>query len=193
MPARICIIQGHPDTTHPRFCHALAAAYGDAAMSAGREVRTLSVGDLDFPLLRSRAEWTEGPVADAIREAQHAIAWAEHLVVVYPLWLGGMPALLRAFIEQVMRPGFAVPHGKAGLNAGLLKGRSARIIVTMGMPAFVYRIYFRAHSLRALERNILRFVGIAPVRSTLIGMVEGSHARREKGLKRVAALGRGGR
>jgi putative NADPH-quinone reductase len=50
-------------------------------------------------------------------------------------------------------------------------GRSARIVVTMGMPAFVYRWYFRAHGVKNLKRNILRFVGLAPVRDTLLGSV----------------------
>jgi hypothetical protein len=39
------------------------------------------------------------------------------------------------------------------------------------MPAIVYRWYFRAHSVKSLERNILGFIGIAPVHETLIGMV----------------------
>jgi putative NADPH-quinone reductase len=39
------------------------------------------------------------------------------------------------------------------------------------MPALVYRWYFHAHSVKSLERNILGFVGIAPVNETLIGMV----------------------
>ena len=43
----------------------------------------------------------------------------------------------------------------------------------MGMPSLVYRWYFRAHSVKSLERNILGFVGIAPVDETLIGGVEG--------------------
>ena len=43
-------------------------------------------------------------------------------------------------------------------------------MVTMGMPALVYRWYFRAHSVKSLERNILGFVGIAPVHETLIGL-----------------------
>ncbi|MBE2204310.1 MAG: flavodoxin family protein, partial [Chthoniobacterales bacterium] len=46
------------------------------------------------------------------------------------------------------------------------------VVVTMGMPALVYRWYFRAHSVKALERNMLGMVGIAPVHTTLIGMVE---------------------
>ena len=41
----------------------------------------------------------------------------------------------------------------------------------MGMPALVYRWYFRAHSVKSLERNILGMVGIAPVSETLIGTV----------------------
>jgi putative NADPH-quinone reductase len=40
------------------------------------------------------------------------------------------------------------------------------------MPALVYRWYFRAHSIKSLERNVLGFVGIAPVNETLIGMVD---------------------
>ena len=70
----------------------------------------------------------------------------------------------------------------------LLKGRSARILVTMGMPAFFYRIYYRAHSVRNLKRNILEFCGFGPVRTTLIGMVEGKPAARAPWLARMAQL-----
>jgi putative NADPH-quinone reductase len=77
---------------------------------------------------------------------------------------------------------------------GLLVGKSARIVVTMGMPAFVYRWYFLAHSLRSLERNILRFCGIGPIRETLFGMVEGvSPAKRAAWLEKMRAFGRAGR
>jgi putative NADPH-quinone reductase len=84
-----------------------------------------------------------------------------------------MPALLKGFLEQVARPGFAFRYEKEGtpFTAKGLKGRSARVVVTMGMPALVYRWYFRAHSVKSLERNILGFVGIAPVHETLVGMV----------------------
>ena len=40
------------------------------------------------------------------------------------------------------------------------------------MPAFVYRWFFFAHSLKSLERNILGFAGIGPIRATLIGSIE---------------------
>jgi putative NADPH-quinone reductase len=58
--------------------------------------------------------------------AAESIKWCEHLVLVMPLWLGTMPALLKAFLEQVMRPGFAFQYGpRGGAPTLLLKGRSA--------------------------------------------------------------------
>ena len=70
---------------------------------------------------------------------------------------------------------------------GKLTGKSARVIVTMGMPAFIYRWYF---SLRSLERNILRFVGLKPIRHSIIGSVEASAVAREKWVERARQFGR---
>lgn len=192
MTKRILLLQGHPDGGTPHLGHALADAYAEGARDGGHELRRIAVADLDFPLLRSKQEWEHGPLPPSLKPAQEAIGWAEHLVLFFPLWLGGMPALMKGFLEQVARPGFALGGGDSGkgLPAKLLSGRSARVVVTMGMPALVYRWYFRAHSLKALERNILGFVGIAPIHETLIGLVEGMHdAQRDAWLAKLRALG----
>lgn len=170
MKARILIVQGHPDCSARHLCHVLARAYADGARGAGHAVDTVEPARLDFPLLRSPGDWERGPVPAALAPAQQAILDATHLVLVYPLWLGEMPALTKGFLEQVARPGFAIARASRNpLKAGLLGGRSARVIVTMGMPAPLYRLYYRAHSLKALKRNILGFAGIRPVRTTLVG------------------------
>lgn len=98
------------------------------------------------------------------------------------------------FLEQVARPGFAFSRGgKNPLAAKGLTGRSARVVVTMGMPATIYRWYFRAHSIKSLERNILGFVGIAPVHETLVGMVGNMEpALAKKWLSRLEKLGERG-
>ncbi len=167
---RVLVVQGHPDAAQPHLCHALADAYAEGARAGGHEVRRLDVAALDFPVLRSPREWEHGTVPPGLAQAQQDIAWAQHLVFFFPLWLGDMPALLKAFLEQVARPGFAFsPGARNALTAGGLKGRSARLVVTMGMPAPVYRWFFAAHGVRALKRNILGFVGIRPVRTTLVG------------------------
>lgn len=171
MSKQILLIQGHPDTSQPHLAHALASSYRAGAEEAGHFVRQINVAELDFPLLSSQHAWETGAVPASLEPAQVDIAWAQHLVFFFPLWLGDMPALLKGFLEQVARPGFAFTREVGGSPWGkkALTGRSARVVVTMGMPALVYRWYFRAHSIKSLERNILGFVGIAPVHETLIG------------------------
>lgn len=190
MPKRILIIDGHPDPDPARFCHALAAAYAEGAAESKQQVRLITLASLDFPLLRSAAEWDVAPV-DTIAEAQRSIAWAEHIVIVFPLWLGNMPALLKAFFEQVLRPGFGFDPKGPPLRNGLLTGRSARVVVTMGMPAALYRWFFFALGLRSLDRNILKFCGIGPIANTVIGSGGGAEiADRQKWLGKIKALGR---
>ena len=171
MTARILILNGHPDPVRKGLCHALADAYGAGAVEGGHEMRRLDIATLDFGFVHSQAEFENGGAPAYIEAAQASIKWASHVVVIFPLWLGDVPAVLKAFLEQTLRPGFAYAYRPSGFPEMLLKGRSARVVVTMGMPALVYRWYFRAHGLKNLKRNILRFVGFSPVRDTMLGSV----------------------
>lgn len=187
--ARVVIIQGHPDPAGGHFCHALADAYAEGAGSAGHQVTRIDVALLDFPWLRTKEAFEHDPVPDVLLPAQKAIGQADHLCIVYPLWLGTLPAILKAFLEQVFRPGFAFVLGGRSWRRPL-KGKSARIVVTMGMPVLVYRWYFGAHGLKSLERGILGFCGIAPIRESLLGMIEGaSTARRVRWLDAMRRAG----
>jgi putative NADPH-quinone reductase len=171
---RLVIVDGHPDPDPARFIHALASRYEEGAKASRHAVRRLNIAELDVTVLRRRSEWEGSEMSADMRLAQETIHWAEHLLILYPLWLGEVPALLKAFLEQVMRPGFAFAQGTGRLPEKLLKGRTARIVVTMGMPALFYRAYYGAHSVKSFERNILRFVGIQPLEHVLIGNVEGA-------------------
>ncbi|MDZ7842433.1 MAG: NAD(P)H-dependent oxidoreductase [Gammaproteobacteria bacterium] len=188
----VVVIDGHPDPAADRLCHALADAYVKGAESAGHPVEIVRLADLDIPFLRTADDFNNQQPGPEIRRVQDAIESAGHIVLVYPLWLGTMPAMLKAFIEQLFRPGFAFGgEGEKSMWSGRLKGRSARVVVTMGMPAFVYRWFFRAHSLKSLERNILKFCGIKPVRETLLGMVDSaSDEKRGRWLRTMHELGR---
>ena len=190
MGKRILLIQGHPDRAR-HLCHALEDAYAEGAAEAGHELRRVCVADLDFPLLRSQSDWEKGALPASLGAAQADIAWAKHIVLFFPLWLGVMPALTKGFLEQVARPGFAFREKKGDpLGHKGLTGRSARVVVTMGMPALMYRWFFRAHSVKSLERNVLGFVGIAPVHETLIGQVgELDEGTALKHMKRLRVLG----
>ncbi len=193
MPRHIAILQGHPDPAGGHLCHALADAYANGASDAGHSVSRIEVAGLDFPLLRRKEEFERGSAPPAVREAQDAIRQADNLLIVYPLWHGTMPALLKGFIEQVFRPDFALEYREGNWPVKLLAGRSARIVITMGMPAMVYRWFYLAHSLRSLERNVLRFSGIKPVRESPFGMVDAvDDTKRLRWLAKMRKLGAAG-
>ena len=191
MNSHVLIVQGHPDCTRRHLCHALADAYADGARAGGHLVDTIEPARLRLPLLGSQEAWQAGAVPPEVLAAQEAIRRARHLVFVYPLWLGDMPAVLKGFLEQVARPGFAIdPSARNPLRAGLLQGRSARLVVSMGMPALVYRWLYGAHSIKLMRRNILGFAGIAPVRATVVGGAAALDADKvERWCRRMRRLG----
>ena len=189
--AKIVVIQGHPDPAGNRFCHAIGQAYIEGAQGGGHEIDLIQIARLDFPLLATQDDWQNGQdgTPAGLRDAQSACIEADHIVVIYPLWLGTMPALLKGFLEQTFRPGVALSYGEE-FPTPLFKGKSARVIITMGMPALVYRWYFFAHSLKSLERNILKFVGMYPVRSSVFGSVDSvSNEKRRSWLSEIERLG----
>ena len=186
--AKILIINGHPDPRPERFCAGLCLAYGDGAAAAGHAVRKLAVGDLPIDFLRSSDAFLEDP-PDWAAAAQDDIRWADHLVLIFPLWLGGIPALTKAFFEQTFRYGFALGKADKGYPQRLLKGRTARIVVTMGMPAIAFRLILRASGVTALQTGLFWMAGISPARSSVIGMVDAlTDAQRARWLEKMKKL-----
>ena len=170
MPRTICIIQGHPHGTGRHLCHALADAYAKGAASVGAQLSGLDVGQIAPTPLTDPADFATPP-GEAMLAAQQAVAEADHLVIIFPLWLGTMPAALKAFFEQLARAEFALSNAGGRWPERKLRGRSARIIVTMGMPATAYRLMFGAAGVRSLRNGILWMAGITPIRTTYIGEV----------------------
>lgn len=191
MPKRICLINGHPDPSPERFCHALTAAYQTGAQEAGHIVDRFDVGAMEFGFLTSPQDFETKPPAqfDPVRTA---LAEADHLVLIYPLWLGEIPAKTKAFFEHAASGEFflATSANGAGWPAQRMKGKSARLIVTMGMPGFAYKLIFGAHSVKALAAGLLRISGFNPVRHTVFGGVQISEKTRNSMIEKTRALGR---
>lgn len=166
---RILIINGNPDPSADRLSHALAKAYHRGAEESGASVGVINIGELSFSLLHNAGEFAEAPTEPDIRAGRAAILAASHLVFIYPLWLGGPPALLKAYMEQLARNYFLLGKAERGFPPGQLKNRSARVIVTMGMPSLLYRLGFGAHGVKAFNRSILSLAGVRPVRTSLFG------------------------
>ncbi|MDP2215542.1 NAD(P)H-dependent oxidoreductase [Phenylobacterium sp.] len=187
---KILLINGHPDPRPDRLCSALASAYAEGAQAAGHQVRRIEVGALAWPPITSQTDFMAPAVAE-VADVQAAVTEADHLVLIYPLWLGAPPAAFKAFLEQVFRYGVALAApGEAKGVKGLLAGRSARVVVTMGMPGFVFRLVFFAHGLKCVSRGLLWISGYRPVREMALGPVESPNpAQRLRWLARMRRLG----
>lgn len=172
MTTRTLIISGHPNGGS--LNGALARAYADGAAEAGAEVELLELASLSFdPVLRPRGPHS-GAEAIASRQAfepdlaaaQHAIERANHLVFVFPVWWGGLPALLKGFIDRVFLPGWAYKQAPGGMPEKLLKGRTARVVMTMDAPGWYDGLVYKHSAKRAIVNATLRYCGFGRVRAT---------------------------
>ena len=190
MPKKILVILGQPQRRS--YGGALAQAYIEGAREAGAEVQELYLGELQFNACANASQPPPAALEPDLARAQEAIRWADHLVFVYPIWWGTIPALLKGFIERAFTEGFAVKfRDDSPWWDRLLKGRSARLIVTMNTPSFIYRWMFGRPGHNTMKKTILEFCGVKPVRITEIGPVRNStDAARQKWLGRVRDIGK---
>ena len=189
MSKRILVILGHP--ANESFCGALANSYVMGAKSAGNEVQLITLGSLSFdPVLHNGYAMIQKLEPDLVA-AQDAITWAQHIVFVYPIWWGAMPALLKGFIDRLFLPGFAFKYREGSqFWDRLLSGRSAHLLVTMDTPPWYFRWVYRMPGHNQMKRTILEFSGIKPVTISSFGPIKGSsQQKREKWLAQVSAYG----
>ncbi len=189
MSKRVLVILGHP--TNDSFCSALANSYVEGAKAAGNEVQLISLGNLSFdPVLHKGYAAIQELEPDLVT-AQTAITWAQHIVFVYPIWWGAMPALLKGFFDRVFLPGFAFKYRDESVFWDrLLSGRSAHLLVTMDTPPWYFRWVYRMPGHNQMKRTILEFSGIKPVTISSFGPIkDSSQQRREKWLSQAKAHG----
>ena len=187
---KVLIVLGH--TRSASLCGALASAFADGALEAGMDLETLDLAVLEFdPNVRHESPRQQPFEADLLR-ARELIAWADHLVFVYPTWWGSTPALLKGFIDRVMTEGFAFNTCDGGTGyQGLLGGRSAQLITTMDTPPLIHRFIYRQPGRHAMAGATLGFCGVNPVRYLAFGPVKDADAgQRQRWIDRARSQGR---
>jgi NAD(P)H dehydrogenase (quinone) len=194
---RIFILLGHPnkDTLNGNF----ADIYEREAKTAGHEVRRINIGDLKFdPILHMGYKVIQELEPD-LKQVQEDMTWCEHFVLVYPLWWSAMPALLKGMWDRMFLPGFAFRFHKGGtglMDMGgwtkMMKGRSARVIVTSKSPGWMIKLLFGDFS-NEVDRAILGFAGFK-LKLTDIGNAETLSPKKKASWdKKIAALARKGK
>lgn len=189
MSKRILVILGHP--ANDSFCGTLADSYIKGATSTGNEVQLLALGNLSFDPVLHKGYAVIQELEPDLMAAQAAIIWAQHIVFVYPIWWGAMPALLKGFIDRVFLPGFAFKYrDNSAFWDRLLAGRSAHLLVTMDSPPWYFRWVSRMPGHHQMKRTILEFCGIKPVTISSFGPIKNSSPqKREKWLAQAHAHG----
>ena len=192
---KIFILLGHPDAVG--MCNAIANEYDLAARAAGHTVERLNIGEMHFdPILHQGYRAIQPMEPDLVR-FQELIKWADHVVIVHPVWWVGMPALLKGLFDRAWLPGsaFRYMRMKSGARSilwhRLYRGKTARIIITSGtVPALVRLLPGNVNA--QLKWGILWFAGFS-TRTTWFGPAENpAPERKTRWLAKVARLGERG-
>lgn len=187
---KIYILLGHPDPE--TLSGYLANTYEKSAREAGYEVRRTNIKDIKFdPILHKGYKEIQALEPDLIK-VQEDIKWADHIVILYPNWWCTMPAILKGLFDRMFLPGFAFRFSKENPKkwTPLLKGKSARIIITAGMNPIKIRFNFGDFT-NELARGILGFAGFHPVEVTTFGPSErASDTKKEQWHKKIKKYGK---
>ncbi|MGI9649676.1 NAD(P)H-dependent oxidoreductase [Chryseobacterium sp. RLHN22] len=176
---KILIINGHPNKASFNF--GIAEAYKKGAIESGAEVKEIIIAELNFnPNLQFGYRKIMELEPDLV-EAWEKIIWADHLVWIHPVWWGGLPAIMKGFIDRLFLPGRAFKYRENSVWWDkLLKGKTAHIITTLDQPGLYYRLMFGRPSVNQLKKSVLQFCGIKPVKVTYIGIIKTSDENQRK-------------
>jgi putative NADPH-quinone reductase len=188
--AKIAIVIGNPQTAS--YSEALGRAYLRGAESGGHQAKLFVLSGMKFDAILREGYRRAQEIEPDLAVARDAFLACDHVVLVFPLWMGDMPALMKGFLERVLQPDLlSIQAADSRASWKIFKDKSARIIMTMGMPGWFYRWYFGAHVIKLLKRSILKPIGIRPVHTTLYGSIEAvGDDKRKQWLREVEALGR---
>ena len=186
----ILIVNGHPDKES--YNYALSKAYIKGAAESKAIVKSINLFDLEFnPNLqygyRKRTE-----LEPDLIDAQEKLKWANHIVWIYPVWWGSVPALMKGFLDRVLLPDFAFKKREGSIWWDkFFTGKSSRIICTLDQPPWYYKFVNSCPSHNAMKKLTLKFIGVKSVKITTIGPLRlSSDNFRKKWLLKIEKLGR---
>lgn len=173
----ILIIYAHPN--QQSFNSAILKVVQEK-LSKNHKVNTIDLYEEKFdPILRfdnTHKRRDLNTVTD-MEKYRNLITWADYIIFIYPIWWGGMPAILKGFIDRVFTADFAYSYGKRGL-IGKLQGKSAWIITTHNNPAFL--VPFNQDYGKVLKNQVLKACGIKPIKHTQLASTENSSDEKRK-------------
>lgn len=202
MNMKTLIVFNHP--YGGSFCGAIMAAVEDGLKDSGQHFMTINLDQDDFdPVMRAKdllafsgagriGEAALEETDDLVKEYKPKLEWAEHMVMIFPIWWMTMPAMTKGFIDKVIFPAIAYNMDKGRL-VSRLKLKKVTIITTMNTPADIYKNTFHNAIEGCLVNGTFRQIGIEDVEwISLNGVKQATQEQRTAWLedlrKRFASL-----
>ncbi|CAM3543623.1 hypothetical protein VA7868_02045 [Vibrio aerogenes CECT 7868] len=184
---KVLVINANPKPTS--LCKSLAEQYISVAKEQ-HKVEQINIGDLNFEISLDEGYDKITDLEPDLVDFQKKVQWAEHVVIVSPVWWGTIPAKFKGAIDRAFLPGFSFKYvGGKTIPEKLLKGRTSELIVTLDSPPFWYKYVTGNAIYKQLKHSILGFSGIKNISSTYFGPVINSNSdTRQAWLNKVAKL-----
>lgn len=164
----ILVVNGHPNPDSLNA--ALAQTYIETAQASGATVRYLALSELNFNPNLHYGYRKRMDLEPDLLLALDDIYWSTHQMWIYPMWWLGMPALMKGFFDRLFLPGLVFKHHTTGNTEGLLKGKTARILVTMGdLSPQIHQEVYHSSGIIQLKEGILAYCGIQTEAVEMIG------------------------
>lgn len=192
MAKRILVLSGNPKENS--YSNRLAEAYMAAAQRS-HDVRIHRIADMDFDPDLDAGYGRDKSLEPDLAAFQESVRWADHMFITTPVWWGALPAKFKGVFDRTFLPGFAFKYQKGKLIPDkLLKGKTARIVMTMDTPPWYYKLFQGAPALKQLKVTTLEFCGFDRVRNNMLGpVISSNEQQRAQWLEMVARLGARGR
>lgn len=191
MSRRILVADLHP--ARLSLSAGLAQAYDAGARAAGHQTRTAKLSEMTFnPDFGQSSFRAAPPLEPDLQTFRNNLTWAEHVVLILPMWWGGLPAKTKGLFDRILLPGYAFDprQRRMGVPKPLLAGRTGRLILTSDTPGWAFGLVYRSAIRHQVQRQILSYVGIKPMGFNHFSPVEHStDAIRAQWLTQAEALG----
>ncbi|WP_261844864.1 NAD(P)H-dependent oxidoreductase [Aliamphritea ceti] len=191
MTKKIMVLNGNPKLSS--YCRHLGELYEIEAREHF-DVKRFNLSKMEFNPSLDCGYDARQELEPCLVEFQKAILWADHIVIVTPIWWGGLPAKLKGLFERTFLPGFAFKYeGENPLPLQLLKGKTSRIIMTMDAPSD-YAEEQAAPAIQQFDLFTLQFCGFEKAELNLFGSIISANSEHKSSWeKQIKSLGSAGK
>jgi len=186
MAKRILILNGHPAATS--LSKQFAEIYAESARAGGFDTKLIHIRELEFDSDFGFGGYTQTkPLESDLEQLLVDMEWSEHLVLLTPMWWGGVPAKLKGLFDRILLPGrtFDTRKKVGGFPVPMLAGRTARVILTSDTPSWYFRLFYKSALWIQLKHQILSFVGFKPTKLTHLNMASHPSGTQVRAWKRT--------